>query len=205
MTYSTKDSDTARNGAASTPSGPSSVGGSVRMAAISAVTNYRPQSPPVNFTQSSSQDIFGSNVFGKAEMKDRLPKPIYKSLMKTIEAGEKLDPAIADVVASAMKDWAIEKGATHYAHVFYPAHRPHRRKARQLPLARWRRRRDHRIHRQATDSRRARRFELPLRRHSRDVRSPRLHDLGRHQPRLHSGEPQRHDALHSDGVCLLDR
>ena len=53
-------------------------------------------------------------------MKERLPKPVYKSLMKTIEAGRKLDPSIADVVAAAMKDWAIEKGATHYAHVFYP-------------------------------------------------------------------------------------
>ncbi len=90
------------------------------MAAISAVTNYRPISPPLNFTQTPAQELFGSNVFGKAEMKERLPKPVYKSLIKTIEAGEKLDPAIADVVAAAMKDWAIEKGATHYAHVFFP-------------------------------------------------------------------------------------
>jgi glutamine synthetase len=90
------------------------------MAAISAVTNYRPISPPLNFTQTPAQELFGSNVFGKAQMKARLPKPVYKSLIKTIEAGEKLDPAIADVVAAAMKDWAIEKGATHYAHVFFP-------------------------------------------------------------------------------------
>ena len=53
-------------------------------------------------------------------MKDRLPKTIYKSVMQTIESGSKLDATVADVVASAMKDWAIEKGATHYAHVFYP-------------------------------------------------------------------------------------
>ncbi|HVX59198.1 MAG TPA: glutamine synthetase III [Pirellulales bacterium] len=53
-------------------------------------------------------------------MKARLPKPIYKKLVQTIEAGEKLDPSIADIVAAAMKDWAISKGATHYAHVFYP-------------------------------------------------------------------------------------
>ena len=53
-------------------------------------------------------------------MKKRLPKQVYKSLKKTIESGEKLDASLADVVAAAMKDWAIEKGATHYAHVFFP-------------------------------------------------------------------------------------
>src|ERR1041385_8554049 len=53
-------------------------------------------------------------------MKNRLPKPAYKALCTNIESGAKLDPAIADVVAAAMKDWAIEKGATHYAHVFFP-------------------------------------------------------------------------------------
>ena len=86
-----------------------------------------------------------------------------------------------------------------------PAHRPDRREARQLPRARRRRRRGRRVHRQATDPRRARRLELPLGRHPRHVRSPRLHGLGRDQPGLHSGEPQRHDALHSHGVRLLDR
>src|SRR5688500_6588084 len=53
-------------------------------------------------------------------MQSRLPKPIFRSLKKTIETGAKLDHTSADVVAAAMKDWAIEKGATHYAHVFYP-------------------------------------------------------------------------------------
>jgi glutamine synthetase len=53
-------------------------------------------------------------------MKNRLPKQVYKSLMKTIKSGTKLDPTTADIVALAMKDWAIEKGATHYAHVFFP-------------------------------------------------------------------------------------
>ena len=86
-----------------------------------------------------------------------------------------------------------------------PADRPHRRKARQLPHARWRRRRDGRVHRQAADPGRARRIELPDRRHPCHVRSPRLHDLGRHQPGLHPRKPERHDALHSDGVRLLDR
>ena len=49
-------------------------------------------------------------------MKDRLPKAVFKAVMETIDTGAKLDPALADVIAVAMKDWAIEKGATHYAH-----------------------------------------------------------------------------------------
>ncbi|WP_231742892.1 glutamine synthetase III family protein [Polystyrenella longa] len=53
-------------------------------------------------------------------MKERLPKSVFKSLIKTIEEGTKLEPETADAVATAMKDWAMEKGATHYAHVFYP-------------------------------------------------------------------------------------
>jgi glutamine synthetase len=63
---------------------------------------------------------FGSNVFGLAAMKTHLPKEVFKSVKKTIETGHPLDPKVADVVASAMKDWALAKGATHYAHVFYP-------------------------------------------------------------------------------------
>lgn len=65
-------------------------------------------------------EIFGSNVFNDAVMKERLPKAVYKELKKTIELGKELNPAIADTVANAMKDWAIEKGATHYTHWFQP-------------------------------------------------------------------------------------
>jgi len=95
-------------------------GASARLAAIAAVTSYTPMSPPLNFSDTPAQELFSANVFGKKVMKDRLPKPTYKSLLKTIESGAMLDPSVADVVASAMKDWAIEKGATHYAHVFFP-------------------------------------------------------------------------------------
>ncbi len=102
-----------------TPSYPSP-SGSARQAAIAAVTNYKPSGPPMNFMETPTQQLFSSNVFSKAVMKERLPKPVFKSVMKTIESGDKLDSSIADIVASAMKDWAIEKGATHYAHVFYP-------------------------------------------------------------------------------------
>ncbi|MCI5606709.1 MAG: glutamine synthetase III [Spirochaetia bacterium] len=65
-------------------------------------------------------EIFGENVFNETTMKARLPKETYKQLMKTIEGGEKLDPAVASIVANAMKDWAIEKGATHFTHWFQP-------------------------------------------------------------------------------------
>lgn len=66
-------------------------------------------------------DMFGRNVFNDAVMRDRLPKSVYKKLKKTIEDGAELDPSIADVVAHAMKDWAIERGATHYTHWFQPS------------------------------------------------------------------------------------
>ncbi|HEY8462956.1 MAG TPA: glutamine synthetase III [Bacillota bacterium] len=69
---------------------------------------------------SSLADIFGSKVFNDAVMQARLPRNVYESLRKTIDEGVPLDPAIADVVAKAMKDWAIEQGATHYTHWFQP-------------------------------------------------------------------------------------
>ena len=90
------------------------------MRAIEAVTNYRPTSPALNFAETPAGELFGSNVFSVKVMKQRLPKEIFKSVSKTIEDGAKLDSYVADVIAAAMKDWAIEKGATHYTHVFYP-------------------------------------------------------------------------------------
>jgi len=100
--------------------GKSQSNGSARNAAVAAVTNYSPSGPPMNFIDTPAQELFQSNIFGRAAMRARLPKAVYKKLIKTIETGEMLDPTVADVVATAMKDWAIEKGATHYAHVFYP-------------------------------------------------------------------------------------
>ena len=69
---------------------------------------------------SSMSEIFGSNVFGDSIMQQRLPKETYKALQRTIKDGRSLDPNVATVVANAMKDWAIEKGATHYTHWFQP-------------------------------------------------------------------------------------
>ncbi len=68
----------------------------------------------------SVPEVFGTNVFNDTVMKERLPKEIYKALRKTIEQGSKLQPEVAAVVANAMKDWAIEKGASHYTHWFQP-------------------------------------------------------------------------------------
>ena len=65
-------------------------------------------------------DIYGSNVFNESVMRQSLPKETYKSLRNTIEEGLPLDPQVAEVVASAMKDWAISKGATHFVHWFQP-------------------------------------------------------------------------------------
>jgi glutamine synthetase len=64
--------------------------------------------------------VFGQNVFSPAEQRQRLPKHVYKALHRTLARGEALDTTLADAVALAMKDWAMEKGATHYTHWFQP-------------------------------------------------------------------------------------
>ncbi|KLO29601.1 glutamine synthetase [Mycolicibacter heraklionensis] len=94
-------------------------GNTTRLQAIAQVEAHVP--PACSFDPAKAPgEIFGANVFTKAEMRSRLPKAIYKSVVATIEKGAKLDPTVADAVGAAMKDWALEKGATHYAHVFYP-------------------------------------------------------------------------------------
>ncbi|MEZ0230264.1 MAG: glutamine synthetase III [Planctomycetota bacterium] len=66
------------------------------------------------------EEIFGIDVFGEGQMRARMPKETFKALQHTIQTGERLDRSVADVVASAMKAWAIENGATHYTHWFQP-------------------------------------------------------------------------------------
>ncbi|MAU84001.1 MAG: glutamine synthetase type III [Gordonia sp.] len=88
-----------------------------RRQAIEAVTTYEVETD--GFPEPLA-DTFGRNVFTLGVMKNRLPKHVFKAVSATIDKGAPLDPALADYVAVAMKDWAIEKGATHYAHVFYP-------------------------------------------------------------------------------------
>lgn len=88
-----------------------------RTQAIYQITNREPIAvkPP-----ESLENLWATDVFSLNKMQACLPKGVYKSLKETILSDEKLDPAVADIVASAMKDWALSKGALYYAHVFYP-------------------------------------------------------------------------------------
>ncbi len=95
-------------------------GNTIRREAISDIINQEPVATTIPFTQVPTSELFGQNVFSLAVMQKRLPKDVYKSLRRTIETGSKLDSSTADAVSAEMKSWAIEKGATHYAHVFYP-------------------------------------------------------------------------------------
>lgn len=91
-----------------------------RQEAISAVINYKPLVNAIDLEGETSRSLYGTNVFNDTVMKELLSRPVYKALKRTIEKGDKLDPSVADAVASAMKTWALEKGATHFTHVFYP-------------------------------------------------------------------------------------
>src|SRR6202012_708009 len=74
----------------------------------------------IDFRTIHLKDVFGSNVFSEKEMQARLPKAAFKGLMKTIQEGAPFAPPVADAVAAAMRDWALEHGATHYTHLFQP-------------------------------------------------------------------------------------
>ncbi|MEY4431060.1 MAG: hypothetical protein RLZZ533_996 [Cyanobacteriota bacterium] len=88
-----------------------------RFAALQTIQRRKPV--PVA-APSPLSEIWASDVFSLDTMKDALPRSVFKSIQKTIRDGGKLDPAIADAVAAAMKEWATAKGALYYAHVFYP-------------------------------------------------------------------------------------
>ncbi|MEM0981839.1 MAG: glutamine synthetase III [Cyanobacteria bacterium P01_H01_bin.58] len=92
-------------------------GNAARIQAVQQIVN-RESMPPR--TPGLLADLWAENVFNLSKMQASLPKAVFKSIKKTIVAGDKLDPSIADAVATAMKDWAISKGALYYAHVFYP-------------------------------------------------------------------------------------
>ena len=77
-------------------------------------TTSAPKSSPI------LSELYGTNVFGDQAMRERLPKNVYNTLKRTIDAGLFLKPEMSDIVANAMKDWAIEKGATHFCHWFQP-------------------------------------------------------------------------------------
>src|SRR5450432_479454 len=91
-----------------------------RQEAIKAIALTKHKLANVDFKTIHLKEIFGSNVFSEGEMQARLPKTAFKSLMKTIKEGAPFDPNVADAVAAAMRDWALEHGATHYTHLFQP-------------------------------------------------------------------------------------
>lgn len=92
-------------------------GNEARVQAVHQITNrvLMPPKPP-----ESLEKIWAENVFNLSKMQASLPKAVFKSIKNTIVTGEKIDPSVADAVATAMRDWAIAKGALYYAHVFYP-------------------------------------------------------------------------------------
>ena len=94
-------------------------GSTVRRLAVLGATSYK-NPPAFDYKTSSSESVFGSNVFGISTMKSLLPKEVFRSVKRTIETGTTLDTKLADTVAAAMKSWAMAKGASHYSHVFYP-------------------------------------------------------------------------------------
>src|SRR3954466_12560944 len=92
----------------------------VRQEAIRAIATANHKLNRVDFRTTHVKDLYGSNVFNEEVQRQRLPKTVFKALQKTIRQGEPLDPAAADAIAVAMKDWAIERGATHFTHLFQP-------------------------------------------------------------------------------------
>jgi glutamine synthetase len=87
--------------------------------AVRNITDWERTSRPVN-NRPKATDIFGSLTFNDEVQKRRLPRDVYRALRRTITAGAPLDPSAADIIAAAMKDWAVEHGATHYTHWFQP-------------------------------------------------------------------------------------
>ena len=92
-------------------------GNESRLQAIYQITTREPMPPK---TPEPLENVWSTDVFNLAKMQASLPKAVFKSLKKTIQTNSELDPTVADVVASAMKDWALKKGALYFSHVFYP-------------------------------------------------------------------------------------
>ena len=91
-----------------------------RQDALKTISTAQHKLNHVDFTTTHIKNKFAENVFNEEVAQTRLPKPIFKALQKTIRKGLPLDPTIADAVATAMKDWAMDHGATHYTHIFQP-------------------------------------------------------------------------------------
>ena len=94
-------------------------GNAVRAKSVGDTISYRlPEA--IDYLARPTGSLFGSNVFSLTVMKERLPHDVFRSLQRTVKEGSALDVSTADAIASAMKAWATEKGATHYGHIFFP-------------------------------------------------------------------------------------
>jgi len=145
-----------------------------------------------------ANQIFASDVFSVAVQRRRLPKHVFKALQRTLERGEALDTTLADAVAQAMKEWAMEKGATHYTHWFQPLTGSTAEKHDSF-------------YGPAGDGTAIAGFsgkELiqgePHGWHQGDIRGEGLHRVGPHLTSIHLGKPQRCALVHPNRVHLLD-
>src|SRR5437868_1803899 len=96
------------------------MGSAVLGEAISAIRDWSVTTGKDAPSQASAAELFGSLVFNDVVQEKRLAKPVYHALRRTITHGEALDPSVANAVAAALRDWAVEHGATHYTHWFQP-------------------------------------------------------------------------------------
>ena len=166
------------------------MGANVRQEAISAIACAKHQLNRVDFKTTHVKDLFGVNVFNEEVQRQRLPKPVFKALQKTIKQGAPLDPTHRRRRRLAMKDWALEKGATHYTHLFQPMTGITAEKHDSFltpdgdggAIAEFS---GKELIKGEPDA-----SLVPVRRPPRDLRSPRLHRLGSDSARLHHGEPR---------------
>ena len=91
-----------------------------RKNAVQAIQGRTPVETSVDYTRTPLAEVYGSNVFNREVMRSVLPKQVYKAVVRCLDFGERLDPTMADVVANAMKDWAVSRGASHFTHWFHP-------------------------------------------------------------------------------------
>ncbi len=139
------------------------MGSNARHEAIKTISSQKHKLDHVDFKTTHIKNLFAVNVFSEEVAATRLPKQIFKALQKTIRKGIALDPTIADAVAAAMKDWAMEHGATHYTHLFQPMTGITAEKHDSFfGSHHWRRRGDFRIQRQGTGQRRTRCQLVPI-------------------------------------------
>ena len=176
-----------------------------REGAMNAITSWPINGRRAPRSNQSIRQLFGINVFSDEVMKARLPGERLQGAAQHDQEGCPARPV--DRRRRRRDDEGVGDGARgDPLHPLVPADdRPDRREARLVPGPDRGRHGDRRVQRQGAGPGRARRLELPLRRHPRHLRGPRLHRLGPDQPGLHPREPQRHDPLHPDRLLLLDR